>query len=321
MIYKNLLKSFCLAIAVLSTSCAKEKTNNELTTTTTSVFTLSLFGSAKQFYEKTNPALGAGVIVENSVVNFQNQILAFYDEGANGNFTSAELGSFGGDFLNQKFLNIDRRFSYVFDYQGVLYNFFYRNNSIFLEKSTDGLIWQPMNNGLAVLNSDPNPNSIYHYIWNVGVTVDENGVWHLVVECSDFRDNGYAGLGYSSAILVGDQIEFDTNKSANFLIQQAGNPYMTYVPGKGLLIVHGRIVLPNENFDSEWYVSATTINLNTNTVTEHNDFQIGVRGIHVADPHLVELSNGKILLSLSVNQNSTYFVYSDQTIESFFDSL
>lgn len=96
---------------------------------------------------------------------------------------------------------------------------------------------------------------------------------------------------------------------------------MTYVSGKGLLIVYGRITLPNENFDNEWYASAATFDLTNNSVTEHNDFQIGVPGIHVADPHLVELPNSKLLLSLSVNQSSTYFAYSNQSLDAFYDSL
>ncbi len=316
MINYYIKNSVTLLLIGLLTACGKESPVNKQ-----AVFTLSLHGSATTFYEKTNPAFNAGAIVENSMVSFQNQIFAFYDEGANGNFTSAELGNSGQNFFNQKILNLDRRFSYVLNYQETLYNFFYKANSIYLEKSTDGLNWQLINNGLPVLNSEPDPNSIYYNVWNVAVTVDEMGVWHLFVECADIRNNTYAGLAYSTAVMVGDQIDFNPNKSSTFLIQQAGNPYVTNVPGKGLLIVYGQIFLPNENFDYEWYVSAATFNLNTNTVTEHNEFQVGVRGIHVADPHLVELPNGKILLSLSVNQNSTYFAYSDQSMSEFYDLL
>ncbi|AZZ35396.1 hypothetical protein CIK05_00795 [Bdellovibrio sp. qaytius] len=314
MINASSIRMIGLAIAVFITGCAKEKQINKL-------YSLQLFGSAKNFYEKDNPALGAKVIIENSLVKFENQIFAFYDEGAIGNFSSAELGESGNDFKRRKSINFGRRFSYVLSHQGNLYNFYQKDNSIFLEKSSDGINWLPMNNGQAVLSSESGQYSIYYSVWNVGVTVDENDVWHMVVECSDYRGNAFAGLGYSSATLVGDQIEFDTNKTNNFIIQQAGNPYLANVPGKGLLIVYGRTTLPNENFNNEWYVTAATLNLNNNAVVEHNDFQIGVPGIDVADPHLIEVPNGKLLLSLSVHQDSTYFIYSNQTLDSFYDSL
>ena len=77
--------------------------------------------------------------------------------------------------------------------------------------------------------------------------------------------------------------------------------------------------VPNENFGNEWYVTAATFDLNTNTVTEHNSFQIGTRGIHVCDPHLVELPDGRTLLSVSFDQVSTYLAYTNQTISDLYD--
>lgn len=308
-----LLKIALLVFLFLITACANEKDSSKKEN-------LNFYGSASVFFEGENPAFESRIIVENSLVNFNNSIIAFFDQGAVGNFAVAELGNNGHQFLNATHLNTNRRFSYVLNYNGILYNFFNNGGSIFLEKSLNGINWQLINNGQPVLTSDYlTPNSIYHYIWNVGVTVDSAGTWHMLVEASDISGNGFAGLGYLTAQMVNDTINFDINKSQNFLITQAGNPYVTYIQGKGLLIIYGRITMPNENFGNEWYITAATFDLSTHTVTEYNNFQIGTRNIHVCDPHMVELPDGRTLLSVSFDQSLTYLAYTNHTLSELFD--
>lgn len=272
-------------------------------------------GKASMFASDNTWQFGRDIVVENSFININGDVFAYFDENASSDLTRASIGSSAQLYQNKQVITPkDRRFSYVFTHNNVMYDFYYVANKIYLEKSTDGVKWHQMNGGQPVLNDSTDPQSLYRQIWNVGVDVDDNGVFHMLIESSDDRGNAYAGLTYSTAILSGDMISFDANKSATHLVSDAGNPYLKNIPGKGMLVFYGKI-----KDHSLWYVSAGK--LVAGVLTESPSFQIGATGVHVCDPAAIELPDGRTILSVSFDQVATYFAFSNMTLEQIYDSL
>lgn|GEM_PF-4869777 len=301
--------SLIFEFSLISVSCTKQSSTEQLNPPLYFHSKASIFGS------NNRPSLGGAIAIENSLVSFQGQTLAFFDEGPAGDLTSANIGSDGSVFSNKRLIEkYDHRFSYVFNYQNVLYDFYNKGGEIYLDKSLDGINWQLINNGQPVLNTESDSNSIYHFIWNVGVAVDDNGIWQMLIESSDSRGNYFAGLSYSTATMNNDSIDFNINKSSNFVTNKAGNPFLQNIPGKGLLVFYGK-----QDERNLWFITAGI--LVNGTFTEHLEFMIGAPGIHVCDPAALQLADGSTLLSLSFNQDSTYMAYSDMSLEQIFDSL
>ena len=302
--------TWLLLFSVFIYSCAKESAELHI-----SHGQLQMQGRATTFHSDNLTAFNNALVVENSLVNFSGQNMAFFDEGGLADLKSAFIGTDGSSFTGKKTLaTTNHRFSYVLNYNNILYCFANQGGSIFLEKSTDGVNWTLMNNGNSVLDSETDINSLYHFVWNVAVDVDDNGVWQMFIESSDFTGNSYAGLTHSTATMNGDLIEFNTNKSATFVIPEAGSPYVRNVPGKGLLLFYGKM---DENF--WWSVAAGTFV--NNIFTEDSNFKIGAPNIHVCDPHALQLEDGRTLMSMSFDQDSTYLAYSNMSLEQIFDSL
>ena len=206
--------------------------------------------------------------------------------------------------------------SYVFQHGSTYYYLFHANDSIYLSRSSDLITWVPMNNGNPVMTQEP--GTIYGVIWNPSVAIDSNGVWHMLVECETNGDNAHAGLGYATATLNGDLISFDTNRTSDYVIRNAGNSWLTFVPNRGMLIVYGKISAPIGSLGEEWYVTAAT--MENGVFQENSNLVIGAPGIHVADPHIVETSSG-LIMALSYDQHSVYEMRSSQTMEQFYDQV
>jgi hypothetical protein len=198
------------------------------------------------------------------------------------------------------------------EHDGFYYEFVLGSGGIHLYKSSDLFTWTHINNGQPVLKMD---GGIYTQVWNVGVAVDNAGVWHLLVECADMKGaiQGGVGLAYSYTTPNGDNFDFDTNKTASHVIPHGGNPDLKYVEGKGLLSIHGYAAT------GIWETKASTFDGTTWTL--HEDFYIGTPGIHVCDPSLIEMADGRTLLSVSFDQNFIYLANSDLSIEQIYDYL
>lgn len=275
--------------------------------TSKTAYELSFSERAAIFTESHALEFNSQGAIENSLVRLGDQVLAFFDPNMNGDFFRASLGTDGKHFSKQEAISSGIRFPYTLAVGTVLYNFCLQNQDIYAYKSIDsGFTWKIINNGNPVLSHESSPNSIYNQIWNVGVAIDDQGLWHMLVECSIAgNDPAKVGLAYTTAIMDGDTISFDPSKTNQQVIQRAGNPFLTYIKGQGLLALHGVTADPTVEYGDEWFVTASTHAINSTKWIEHKDtFRIGKPGVHVCDPHLVELPSGGLMLTVSVNQDS-----------------
>jgi hypothetical protein len=244
--------------------------------------------------------------VESSIVENNSREMYFIDSGMNGNMTVYE----GNNVSN---LGSDYRFAYVFKDGSTFYNIVKRPGGMYMFKSSNGYTWETVNNGNPVLSETP--GTIYGTVWNVGVTVDQTGTWHMLIECEQNGDNSKAGLGYATAVMNNDgTINFDLNRSATHAVPLAGNPWLGFVPGKGVMAVYGKI----NSTSKEWFIKGAT--LQGSSWVEKDNFSVRAPGIHVCDPHVLEI-NGKLKLSLSYDQYSIYELTSDITYSDLYDLL
>lgn len=272
-------------------------------------------GKGLAYTQAVKKAFGDNGDVEASLLNVGGEIVAIHGASFKGSMNKSLLGASG---LEQKGMQAlagsNYAFQYVFEHGGAYYNFVTRDSNIYLLKSSDLVNWREINGGRPVLTKAP--GTIYAMIWNVAAAVDDNGVWHLLAETSDGTGTPEVqwgvGLAYSHATMTGEDIEFDTNRTSSYVIPKGGNPDVKFVPGKGILVVHGVL-------EGVWTTQATTF---VNGVwTTHSDFVIGRPGIHVCDPHLVERADGTTLLSVSFDQGSTTITQSSLSIAGLWDML
>lgn len=297
---------FVLVMTVFCSSCSKPPG-------------LSSYGSANNFIQTEADAFNGTPAIENSMVYFNGTMLSFFDPGADSSMSVADLGLLGLEFKNpRQVMAGGARFSYVLEHQGLLYLFVTRNRIVYLLTSSNGVDWSE---GYPVLRPNEDPTSSWNQIWNVGVTVDDLGVWHLVVEIGDTSPNQLGvGLGYATSKMIDGKLDFDSNKSAGHVIKYGGNPYITFVKGKGLLVIHGQAHDPYGGFGSEWYVTASTFDGNT-WATHKDKFLIGTPGIHVCDPHVIQTPTG-LLMTVSYDQNRLYKLEAkNDTFENLFKKL
>ena len=297
--------------------------------------------AAALFSEKfSNPAMGGIPAFEMSFAAEGSTVVQWTDYNFNSDvrrFTSTDAdvkiwtGSPAGTQL------FHARFPFILPTKvgGYYYGFGIDTGSISCWKSADGISWAKINGGAPVLTVSSDPASIWFNIWNVGVTIDGGGTWHLVAECAP---NGAAqngcGLGYASATLFGDSISFDTTKTAAHVVPYGGNPWIGYVPERdALLCVHGMIYDPSPvipNTTNYWYMTASTVPLSANPAlsaswaTHRDKFSVGQSGIHVCDPSVFELPAGKtskLIFAYSYNQTQMYAAYSDSSMLQLYDAV
>jgi hypothetical protein len=91
---------------------------------------------------------------------------------------------------------------------------------------------------------------------------------------------------------------------------------LKFVPGMGLLSLHGYIK------DGFWETTASTLELGSDEWVTHEEiFNIGLKGVHICDPSILELSNGSTMLSVSVDQDSISTAFSPKTLADIFTDL
>lgn len=250
-------------------------------------------------------SLGGLGSVETSLITISGRVMALHDPATDGGLYVSDLGTDGRSFNGVIRSATDMRFSYVMPYAGLFYLFALRAADIYLWSSNDLYAWKQVNGGRPVLT-----HAYGLELWNVGVDVDSNGVWHLLVEASA-TGNANAGLIYSTAKLVNDKIEFKLNQT--FVIEKAGNPYVRAISG-GLLVLYGT------QKNGDWQTTAATFD-GQKWSTRENKFLLSVPGQAVCDPHATDLPDGGSMISVSVAQNSTSFLYSSLTLTEFYQEL
>lgn len=299
---------YALLLFLALSGCAPKNANHDL-----------LFhGSANTFSSEEKSAFGGIDAIENSMVWVSGRVISFFDPAANGSMRRADLGTDGRSFGSvTQVLASNARFSYVMEHQGVLYNFVTRGDVYLLTSTDDGQTWTEKG---VVLSRATDPASPFYQLWNVGVAVDNLGVWHLLVESAPASaGQSQVGLAYATTTLVGGMLNFDSGKTG-VVVPRGGNPFIAFVPGKGLLVIHGQAYDPSGAFGGEWYTTASTFD--GATWRTHKDrFQVGTVGVHVCDPHAIEVG-GRILLTVSVDQNRIYKAKAiGETFASLFDRL
>jgi hypothetical protein len=285
-------KSAMMLLSVVGCSCAQQQKSQSFSDLTIKGFS----------FHQTKAPLFSRAVESSSVVK-DNKLIYLIDLGEHGNLS---VGTSNNDLVS---VGNDARFAYIMQYQNVYYNFFNRGGSIFASKSLDLITWTPINRDQPVLSQTV--NSIYNAVWNVGVTVDDQGVFHLLAETS-VAGNEIAGLAYATATMQNDEINFDLNRSTNHVLTLAGNPWVGFVQGKGLVAVYGKMI------DGIWAVTAATFE--NNQWTENPNFIIGGKDIHVCDPHVTSF-NGELVMSVSYEQDYIYELRSNQTLEQFFNQV
>lgn len=307
----KVLVSHLLIVTLAGCSCSKENRKD--------YGKLSTHGIAKTF-DSGVVAFNRNYVIEASVVNINDTLLAFVDTEALGNLDAVSLDNDGKAVSIPSRVATSMRFSYVLEHQGKLYSFYWRPGGIYLSVSDDGISWRQLNNALPVLSTSNDETSIYNQIWNVGVAVDSSGVWHLLAETSDSTPGQLAvGCAYSTATLTGETINFDLSRSATHVISHCGNPWVKATDG-GLFVIHGQAGDPVGDFGAEWYVTASTFDGAT-WKTHKDNFLIGQPGIHVCDPHLVDLPGGGSMLTVSVDQEVTFSMQSLQSSDEIFADM
>lgn len=304
------------ALLFLLSSC------NSVNNTSRPLYDLSFDGVAAQMFSThTKRAWGGSYIVESSLVNFGGEIISFYADLSTPiyapTYYTASLDD-GLGFTNPLINNApNMAHSYLLEHDNVYYQFGQVGGDIYLWKSEDFETWIEMNNGEPVLSRVADTH--LSYLWNVGVAVDSLGVWHLLVESASKADQLDVGLAYSTATLVGDNIDFDTNISSDHVIPHGGNPELKFASDDTLLVIHGQANDPYGKYGVDWYTTATTFD--GSTWTTHKDkFLIGTPSVMVCDPHLIETPNGMVM-SISMDQRYIYMLQSSNTLDELVGAL
>lgn len=282
--FKIILILFLLALALHLTACAENRQPDL-------VFT----GEANTFSQTEKRAFGGEAAIENSFVFISNVLHAFYDPDATGAMKRKNMAS----GATQTGLPNGARFSYVMENEGELLNFVTIEGDIYRSRSTDGgLTWVDQ---IKVVEAE-------RVQWNPGVARDSLGGWHMLIESSETGTGAFQGDVGCYYFTSADGI---TWAPQGRVIDRCGNPYLVFT-SRGLLVIHG-------DLRDVWSTTATTFDGETWT-THREKFGIGSPGVHVCDPHAIEV-DGKILLSVSVDQNSITLSESNETFEQLHERL
>jgi hypothetical protein len=197
---------------------------------------------------------------------------------------------------------------------------------IYVWTSTDKTNWTIGNGGTPVLHRSTNVDSQFYSIWNNGVVVI-NHVFYMWVECATQAgtDNQWGvrlGFSYSN---VAD-LNFDTHKSENNVVDKAGNPCPYFVPDRnGIILMYGLMT------NGIWQIRSSVINMendltNRSSYWGTNNFYLGPDNEQTADPAMT-VATGKpypIIMQWSHNQprySDLYQGYIDMTLNALFDEM
>ena len=264
-------------------------------------------------------------VCETSIIEHDNALLNIYDEGFNGSLTFGISNStdFYQKITSSVRCNIDVRFPYTIYYERKYYTFGwqYKNNylesyNIYIWSSDDGIHWIQGNNNNPVLSASEDKNSIWHFIWNVAVAIDDKGVFNIVAECSpDGENQKGVGLGYSYASYENGVLDFNKNRSEKHIVKGGGNPFLYYSKKyQTFLILHGIAYTKWNLFTGDyWWITASFYNKKKDEwETDPEFFAFGKEGIHVCDPHAAEVIINKTTYTrivFSYNQTCLYSIY------------
>ncbi len=293
-------------LLIFLTACGQSKQNSQ-------DFPVTSLGAVK-FTEGKSPNLNGARVVDSSLVGGT----LYYDYEGGAFFAKSDELVDANSRPVIEVHPVGLNFTYVMAYGGILYRFGEHGNDIYLDSSKDGAFWTPLNGGRPIIEHSLDPNSDWNQLWNVGADVDADGVWHVLIECSDSKANQLnVGLCYAKGNLSGF-----SRVNPKQVITHGGNPYVKFVPDRGLLIIHGSIYTPKFPFGNEWYITASTLkNGESKFVTHREEFTLGTPGIHDCDPHMTESSDGGLTLVFSVDQSHLQTVTTKTTFEQFFDIL
>lgn len=282
--------------------------------------TLEYRGSAAQsWHTGPAPAFNGSSAIENSLVYVGDNIFAVFTTGGSGDMGEANLGGNGDDFHSIFTGNLPRiGYPYTVHIGAIYYTFAqaHGQKNIYVWTSTDATHWTMANGGQPILTASNDPTSIWFMLWNVGVTVDDQGTWHLLAECA--TQGGETNLCYASSP---DVFHFDGGKQNTVAIPNGGNPWIQFLPGKGLLAIHGQYAEP-DLYGGVWYTTASTLPIGETDWTTHADkFSIGSTGYHICDPHALQMHDGRIIMTASNAQVWIDIVYSSDSLNTFWDKL
>lgn len=285
----NNLKIILLMLAAIAalhlTACAKTNRQPDL------VFA----GEANQFRQTEKRAFGGEAAIENSFVFIAGVLHAFYDPDATGAMKRKNMATNATETV----LPNGARFSYVMENEGELLNFVTIDGDIYRSRSTDGgLTWVDQ---IKVVEAE-------RVQWNPGVARDSLGGWHMLVESSETGLGAFQGDVGCYYFTSADGVQW---QARGRVIERCGNPYLVFT-SRGLLVIHG-------DLRDVWSTTATTFD-GTTWTTHREKFDVGSPGVHVCDPHAIEVE-GKILLSVSVDQNSITLTEASETFEELHERL
>lgn len=284
--FKIILILFLLALACHLTACHQNRQPDL-------VFT----GGANNFVQTEKRAFGGVEAIENSFVKINGELFAFFDPAATGELRKRNMKT--GE---TKSVGKGMRFNYVIEEGEKLFAFYSLLGGIWRAESDDaGETW---GNARQVIYED-------FVTWNPGAVKDKNGKWHLLVEGDETGKPGQAGVAcywYTS-------LDGDSWTPQGKLIDHCGNAHLVSVVG-GLLVIHG------DFSTGTWQTTISTFDENKNEWKTHrNQFLIASPGVHVCDPSAIEESDGTILLSVSVDQNSITLTKGIGTFQELFERL
>lgn len=232
--------------------------------------------------------------VENSYVYHGDELVTLYDLNASGEMSLATLDEdYKGLLNNQTVLPEGARFSYVIEANSQYENLVTRGSNIHLLTSADLINWSEQG---VILPGNPDKTKLNHQQWNASHCYDENGDRQMIVE---------AGTG-----MVTNQLDVQLTHYINEVPSDVapmiggGNAWLGCIDGKGLLAIHGSV--HGEN-GSRWIVRASILPQGEKAwkTLPIGSFAFAAKDLDVADPHLIELKDGRILMSMSFAQNSS----------------
>jgi len=228
----------------------------------------------------------------------------------------------GNPILNQTETDGPFSFPYVVQYGDCFYMFVANGNpatDIYLYNVTNHTDPQIMNGGNPVYTNSSTSSDWDYGIFNPSVSIDDTGTWHMLLEGQSSDEIFRMGYTYSNLT----ELNWSAHRSTNYVIDTAGNPYLTYVPERNaLLAIHGDIS------GSYWKIVTSYAYLSddlTQSSSWHRGqgFEIAESGVHIADPNLVENFNSTYPMMISYNyaQKDTYQAYLNENKLQFFDII
>jgi len=283
--------------------------------------------------EPTNPtrivddAWEALAIVEQSDFNYGGEYISWYRSNTSGNQAVGFENSTDGITWNPDSGNpiISSTALYVYVVQDGDCFYLFKNTdsngygSIYLYNVTDHTNPVIMNGGNPVYTRSSTTTDWDWRIFNPGVSIDSDGVWHMLLEGQS--NAGVFRLGYAYSNLT--EMNWSKHRSSSYVINTAGNPYLKYVPDRNaLLALYGDIS------GSYWKVISSCANLSDDLSLSASwysslNFEIAHSGIHTADPHAMFNFNATYptMISYNYNQASIYQTYSALALNEFYDVI